>query len=218
MELYFAPFACSMVPRIVADEAGVALDYREVEIYAKRFTASGADYVASAPRAQVPVLVTGDGDALSEVQAIVHLLADLAPERRLLGASPRERYRVLEGLSFAATEIHKRVLYVLGNVEAPAEARSLARAVAPRLFGDLARALGAKPFYAGERFTLADAYLAWTIVVARMFRLDVSPVDGYAARLLEHPSVARAIAVETPLAQASWRRQRELVGEPPWLR
>ena len=44
MELYFSPYACSMAVRIVADEAGVPLTFREVELYTKRFTEGGADY------------------------------------------------------------------------------------------------------------------------------------------------------------------------------
>jgi glutathione S-transferase len=218
MELYFAPYACSMVVRIVADEAGVPLTYREVEIYAKRFTEGGADYLAAAPRGQVPVLVMDDGDTLTEVSAIVQCIADMRPERGLVSTSAHERYRVLEGLNFAATEVHKRLLFVLGSQSSPAEARAYAREVAPRVFGDLARLLGTRPFYAGERFTVADAYFAWTLVMARTFRLDLSAVEAYAARLAERPSVARALEVETPLVQASWRRQRDVVGEPPWLR
>jgi glutathione S-transferase len=218
MELYFAPYACSMVVRIVADEADVPLTYREVEVYAKRFTEGGADYLAAAPRGQVPVLVLDDGDTLTEVSAIVQCIADMSPERGLLGTSPREHYRVLEGLNFAATEVHKRLLFVLGSQFSPSQARAYAREVAPRIFGDLARLVGTRPFYAGERFTIADAYFAWTLVMARTFRLDLSAVEPYAARLVERASVARALAVETPLVQASWRRQKEVVGEPPWLR
>jgi glutathione S-transferase len=218
MELYFAPYACSMAVRIVADEAGVPLTYREVEIYAKRFTESGADYLAAAPRGQVPVLVMDDGETLTEVSAIVECIADMRPERGLLSTSARERYRVLEGVSFAATEVHKRLIFVLGSQSSPSEARAHAREVAPRVFGDLARMLGARPFYAGDRFTVADAYFAWTLVMARLFRLDLSAVEAYAGRLAERPSVARALDVETRLAQASWGRQRDVVGEPPWLR
>jgi glutathione S-transferase len=218
MELYFSPYACSMAVRIVADEAGVPLTYREVELYTKRFTEGGADYLAVNPRGQVPVLVMDGGDTLAEVSAIVHCLADLSPQRSLMGSSERERYRVLEGLNFTATEIHKRLFYVLGTESSPPEARAHARKTAPRVFADLARALGTRPFYAGARFTVADAYLAWAFIMARTFRLDPAPLEGYAARLTAYPAVARALEIETPLALASWGRQRSVVGEPPWLR
>lgn len=218
MELYFSPLACSMVARIVADEAGVALAYREVDLYTKRFTEAGTDYVTEAPRGLVPVLVMDDGERLTEVSAIVHCLAEHASGRNLLGSSARERYRVLEGLSVAATEIHKRVLFVLGSSSSPAEARAHARKLAPRLFEELARSVGTKPFYAGDAFSVADAYLAWAMVVARIFGLELGAVEGYAARLSAVPSVARAVALETPLGQASWRRQRDAVGPAPWAR
>lgn len=218
MELYFAPYACSMAVRIVADAAGVALAYREVDLYAKRFADGGGDYLAVNPRGQVPVLVFDDGDTLVEVGAIVQYLAGMEPQGGLMGASNRERYRVLEGLSFAATEVHKRLLFVLGTQASPKEARAHARETAPTVFTDLARAVGSRPFYAGDRFTVADAYLAWAFIMARTFRLDLAPVEAYAARLAGFPSVARALEIETPLAQASWRRQRSVIGEPPWLR
>ena len=218
MELYFSPLACSMVPRIVADEAAVPLVFREVELYVKRFTAGGTDYLAEAPRGLVPVLVMDDGERLSEVSAIVQFLAERAPERGLLGVGARDRYRVLEGLSTAATEVHKRVLFVLGSATAPAEAKAHAREVAPRIFADLSRSIGVRPFYAGDAFTVADAYFAWAMVVARIFGLELAELEGYAARLFAQPSVARAIALETPLGQASWRRQRDAVGKVPWAR
>lgn len=218
MELYFAPYACSMAVRIVADAAAVALEYREVDLYAKRFADGGGDYLAVNPRGQVPVLLMDDGDAMVEVGAIVQYLAATKPQSRLMGASDRERYRVLEGLSFAATEVHKRLLFVLGTQSSPTEARAHARQTAPTVFADLVRAMGSRPFYAGEHFTVADAYLAWAFIMARTFRLDLSPVETYAVRLAAFPSVACALEIETPLAQASWRRQRSVIGEPPWLR
>lgn len=218
LELYFAPYACSMVVRIVADEAGVALRYRQVEQFAKTFTESGDDYLGVNPRGQVPVLMMDDGETLAEVSAIVQLIAEIGPVRGLVGSSEPERYRVLEGLSFAATEVHKRLLYVVGDRSSPAEARAHARTAAPTVFAELARTLGTRPYYAGERFTLADAYFAWALIVAKTFRLDRSPVAAYAARLTAHPSVARALELETPLARAAWSRQGSAVGQPPWLR
>lgn len=218
MELYFAPYACSMVVRIVAEEAGVELTYREIDLYAKRFADGDGDYLAANPRGQVPVLFVDERDTLVEVSAIVQCIAAKRPECDLMGASERERYKVLEGLSFAATEVHKRLLFVLGTQASPAEAREHARQSAPIVFADLARAQGGRSFYAGESFSVADAYLAWAFIMARTFRLDLTPIGAYAERLASVPSVARALATETPLAQASWRRQRGAIGEAPWLR
>jgi len=216
MELYFAPLACSMVARIVAEEAEVPLTYREVELYVKRFTASGADYLAEVPRGQVPVLVMDDGERLVEVSAIVQCLAASRPA--LVGETPRERYRVLEGLSTAATEVHKRILSIVGSRDAPAEAKAHARASAPSVFRDVARAIGSKPFYAGDRFTVADAYLAWATVIARVFGLELGELEPYAARTATVPSVARALAIEMPLGRASWKRQQKEIGDAPWSR
>src|SRR5690348_13240680 len=143
--LYFAPMACSLAARIVATEEEVALAYRQVELYAKRFTDDGGDYRAAAPRGQVPVLLLADGSALTEVSAVLLYLG-----RRLAGAEGTlERYRVIEGLSFVATELHKQVLAPLGSLQFHDGARQHARAVAPQVIGHVAAVLARRPYFAG---------------------------------------------------------------------
>jgi len=49
MELFFAPLACSLVPRIVATEASIELVYRQVELFERRLTEGGRSYLEEAP-------------------------------------------------------------------------------------------------------------------------------------------------------------------------
>ncbi|MEJ0041947.1 MAG: glutathione S-transferase N-terminal domain-containing protein [Rhizomicrobium sp.] len=83
MKLYYSPGACSLSPHIVAEEAGIALEYERVDIKAHK-TASGEDFYAIAPKGYVPALLLDDGTLLSEGPAVVQYLADLKPGSGLL--------------------------------------------------------------------------------------------------------------------------------------
>ena len=55
MQLYFSPFACSLASHITAREAGVDIQLTSVPLATKR-TAAGEDFLAIAPKGQVPAL------------------------------------------------------------------------------------------------------------------------------------------------------------------
>jgi len=73
-------------------------------------TASGGDYWKINPKGYVPALELDDGQVLTEVAVICQYLADQKPESRL---APRfgtmERYREMEWLNFASSEVHKQI-------------------------------------------------------------------------------------------------------------
>lgn len=212
MELYYAPLACSLVARVVAAEAGLPLELRQIELYAKTLTADGRSYRAIAPLGLVPVLRLPDGALLTELPAVVQYLADLAPERGL--APPwgsLERYRMIEWLSFVATELHKKIVWVHYSREVHEVARAHAFDLAPPVLDHLERSLGGRAFLVGDRFTVADAYLVWALELARIGGLDVSTgrpaLAAYRSALRQRPSVRDAFAAETPEAVAAMARQ-----------
>jgi glutathione S-transferase len=212
MELYYAPLACSLAARIVAKEADVPLALRQVEIYAKTFTDGGDSYLDVAPQGRVPVLQLDDGALLTEVTAVVQYLADVKPDA---GLAPRwgtpDRYRLAEWLSFVATELHKKIVFVLFSRVTPDAAKSHARAEATLVFDHLARHLAARDYLVGDRFTAADAYLVWALQLARIGGLDYaagrSALAAYGKRMRARPAVAELFEEETPLAIAAQTRQ-----------
>jgi len=212
MELYFAPLACSMVARVVATEAGVPLEYKQVELFARTLTDDGSPYQRLTPQGLVPLLVLDDGERLGEVTAIAQLLADLAPERGLLPApGAASRYRVLSWLAWSASELHKRVLWPLANPRAPREAKDFARALSESTFDHLERSLGGREHIATSRFSLADAHLGWALAVAPLLRLELGErpaLRDYAARMAARDSFAAALALELPLLGPALARQR----------
>jgi glutathione S-transferase len=208
MELYYAPLACSLAARIVAGDAGVPLVLRQVEVFAKTLTETGAGYREVAPFALVPALRLDDGALLTEVAAIVQYLADLRPERGLAPAwGTRERYQLIEWLSFTGTELHKKVVWPLYNRGVPEAALGFARQIAPRVLDHVARHLEAREFVVGDRFTAADAYLWWALHLARLAGLDTGALRDYLRRIRERPVVAALLAEEAPAATAALARQ-----------
>jgi glutathione S-transferase len=219
VELYYAPFSCSMAARIVAAEAGIPLEFRQVELFAKTLTESGASYLEISPLGIIPVLRLDDGSLLTEVSAVLQYLADARPESEL---APRwgtmERYRVIEWLSFVGTEIHKKILWVTYNPETPEESKAHARKIAPRVFDHLERHFGrtgAGTHLVGDRFTVADAYLVWALHLLRVAGFDVRPgrpaLEAYGKRVRDRASVKAASELERPLALAAHQRQRDVV-------
>ena len=104
MKLYLSPGACSLADHIALHEAGVDFDRVKVDLKAKR-TEDGRDYNEINPKGSVPAIELDDGQVLTENIAILHWVAELAPELGLPG--PMGHFRLLETLAFISTEIHK---------------------------------------------------------------------------------------------------------------
>lgn len=212
MKLYFAPLGCSLAARIVAVEAGVALDFVEVDFRTKLIPETGSDYRCEAPLGLVPLLSLDDGTQLGEVSAVVRYLADRNPS---VGLTPppgtRQHYDLYEWLSFTATEFHKKVLWPIFNRVGSDDAVEFAHSAAPAVFDHLDRRLGGRDYALGSNFSVADAYLAWALCLCPYAKLDLGErpaLRAYAERVLSRPSVRDAIALETPLAAAASKRRK----------
>jgi glutathione S-transferase len=105
MNLYSAPGFTSLADHIALLEAGIQFEVIKVNIETKQIEGGGR-YTDINPTGYVPALVFDDGEVLTENVAILAWVADRAPE--LAPRGHLGRYRLLEMLSFIATEIHKR--------------------------------------------------------------------------------------------------------------
>ncbi|HXC54643.1 MAG TPA: glutathione transferase GstA [Rhizomicrobium sp.] len=195
MKLYYSPGACSLSPHIVAEEAGIALEYEKVDLKTHK-TASGADFYAINPKGYVPALALDDGSLLSEGPAIVQYLADLKPEADLI---PRNgdvaRYRVLEWLAYINSEMHKTFTPLFGP--SSEEVKADAREKLAKRFAFVDAALAGKDYLTGAQFTVADAYLfvmtSWAI-----FQKIAVPdnVAAFRKRVTARPAVHAAMKAE----------------------
>lgn len=208
MDLYFAPFACSMATRIAFYEAGVEARYIEVDTKTGR-TLAGDDFLAVNPLGQVPVLRTDEGWLLTENAAILQHVAERLPAAGLMPEDGPGRDRLREWLSFVSTELHKAVFTPLLSPGAPEGAKAFARELAGPRFDRLSRHLdGRRPFLL-DRFGVADAYLAVVLIWTRAAGLDPAAwpaVRAWHKAILERPGVARAVREERVLYEAEQAR------------
>jgi glutathione S-transferase len=190
MKLYTAPGFSSFADHIALLEAGIEFDVAKVAIWEKTVD-GGGDYMAVNPTGYVPALEFDDGELLTENVAILTWVADQAP--RLAPGGSLGRYRLIEMLSFIATEIHKRFP---AYFSAPDDAKPAIAEEIGKWLGFVAERLRSSYLF-GERFTVADAYL---FVMARGaaqvgFKLP-APLPAYVERIEERPSVQAALRRE----------------------
>ena len=202
LQLYFSPMACSLASRIALMEAGLEARYTQVNIWDKKVVEDGCDFWSVSAKGAVPVLVKEDGERLTENAAVLQYIADLKPE---LGLAPpagdADRYHLQEWLSFVGTEIHKAFLFPTFWYKDDA-AKAAARERIGQSVSVAAARLAERPFLVGDRFTVADAYLAWSLLLLKRCGVDVanwpSLVD-YLARMQARPQVKAAIDHEMEL-------------------
>src|SRR6478752_4920393 len=202
LQLYFYPMACSLASRIALMEAGIEARYRLAHIWKKKVLDDDSDFLAVSSKGAVPVLVLDNGERLTETAAVLQYIADLRPER---GLAPRpgdpDRYRLQEWLSFIGAEIHKAFLFPTfwykddGSLAKP-------RARITQTLSVPSAHLADREFLVGDRFTVADAHLAWALLLLRPAGVDIAQwpsLSAYLARMQGRPSVRDAIATEMEL-------------------
>lgn len=199
MKLYYAPAYCSQAVHIALREAGVAPQLVQVDTVARR-TADGEDYAAINPRGYVPVLELDDGSRHTEVAALLQYVGDLAPATGLLPpAGSRERFEVLQWLTFISSELHKGFSPWLFHKETVDSTRAAVREKLKLRFGDLEARLAGRAWLAGDRFTVADAYgftiMSWAPMVGMSLAAWPNVTD-WLARVRARPQVQQVLRAE----------------------
>ncbi len=190
MKLYSAPGFTSLADHIALLEAELPFKLVTVDIETKQIEGGGS-YTAINPKGYVPALEFDDGEVLTENVAILAWVADRAPQLAPEGHLGRER--LLEMLSFIATEIHKRFPTYLSLPEGIRE--QTAQEIL-HWFGFAAGRLE-RGYLFGETFTVADPYLfqlAWG--AAQLGFPLPEPLGDYIARIEQRPAVQAALRRE----------------------
>ena len=198
MKLYYSPGACSLAPHIALQEAGVEFTLECVDLRTHR-TAGGAELEAVHGKNYVPILELESGQRLTEGPVILQYLADLNPEAGLIPTTGMARYQVQEWLVFVATELHKPFIPLLASDRTSADWQQWARKRLASRFDWISTELWARSWAAGDRYTIADAYLfavlRWSDSVA--IELSEWPVlRDYLNRIAARPAVRAALAAE----------------------
>jgi len=148
--------------RVFLAEKGVAYD--TIEVLIADAAHQTAAFRQKNPIAQLPVLELDDGRVLRESMAICRYLEELHPEPNLFGADAWERAQIEIGNSQAGPELMLPLAIVFrnthksyeGRIKQSAEFGALMRELVGERFAWLERELAARPYMAGERFTVAD--------------------------------------------------------------
>jgi glutathione S-transferase len=198
MKLYMKPGACSLAPHIALREAGLPFELIKVDLARKR-TEDGRDFLEVNPKGQVPALVLDDGPVLTENAVILQYLADRAPEAGLLPpAGSLARYRTLEWVNLAATELHKGFSPLFRTNTPEAYRQILIETLHARL-ALLDQRLSEGPYLAGDDFTIADAYAFTVARWAKPMGIDLAAwaeLPPYMERVAGRPAVRDALAAE----------------------
>jgi glutathione S-transferase len=198
MKLYYSPGACSLSPHIVSREAGIPLEYEQVDNREKK-TKSGADFWTINPKGYVPVLEIDNGQRLTEGPAIVQYLADQKPASGLMpAAGTLDRYRVQEWLNFVTSELHKSYGPIF-RPTTPDEYKNISKENLGKRFDWLDKQLAGKEYLMGDTFTVADAYLFTVLRWSPRIEIDLAKwpnVKAYVDRVAARPKVQEALKAE----------------------
>ena len=140
-----------------------------------------------------------DGQVLTEVGVICQYLGDQKPQSGLVPKFvTMERYRLMEALNFASSEIHKQ-LGALFNPKLTAEMKEIQLGVIGRRFDALEKLLEGKQFIGGDKFTVADAYLFTVINWTNVHKSDLAKwpnIKAFMARIGARPKVQETMKAE----------------------
>ncbi|WP_437275139.1 glutathione S-transferase family protein [Sorangium sp. So ce375] len=199
MKLYeFAPTRSIRV-RWTLQELGVEFEAIQVNLGAGEHRRP--EFLKINPAGKLPVLVDGDL-VLTESVAIVLYLAEKYPEKGLLPTAPGERAKVNQWLLFAATELEQPLWRIARHKFLYPEDKRLPGDIA--LAGQdfkamaevLAKHMEQRQFVVGDRVTVADFVMAYTLDWANEAHLldDFPTLLAYTERMYARPHAAPRIS------------------------
>lgn len=209
IKLWYSAGACSLVPHVLLHEVGLPFEATAVSV-ADGETLTDA-FARINPKRRVPVLLV-DGSLITEVPAIAAAIADLEPERELLGRSGIERVRVQEWMAWLSGTLHGQgfggVFRPQRFTERPDQhdgVRARGRETIAEAFEAVEAKLGGLHAI-GDAFTAVDPYLLVFYRWGNGIGIDMPRVypryGALARRLVRRPSVQAALTAEGIAAQA----------------
>jgi glutathione S-transferase len=167
--------------RVFLAEKGVAYDTIEVSLAA---SANRTDeFRKKNPLLLLPVLELEDGRVLRESMAISRFMEEQVPEPNLFGVDAWERAQIEQWNRHAELELLFPIAQVFRNThafwqgrikQAPEFGEIMREHVATR-FEWLDQELGGRPFFAGNRFTVADITALCAIDFGKVSNIRLDP-------------------------------------------
>jgi glutathione S-transferase len=196
MKLYYAPGACSLADHIALLEADMKVDLVKVNLKTHTLD-DGRSYRDINPKGYVPAIELDDGELLTENVAILSYIADRYPA--LMSPGPLARYRLLEMLSYLATEVHKAFHPLFDPGASADEKKATGEAAAEKLAFVATQLQG--PYLFGANATVADAYLFVMLLWAAKFKIAIpEPLKALSQHMRSRPTVQAALRREGLIA------------------
>ena len=205
MKLYIADQTCSQAVQIVANEIGLEPELIHYNV-SDRSTSNGEDFAAVNPLQYVPVLELDSGakDRLTETIVILSHLADRHPQAQLApAAGTLERAKLDQLLVFTATEIAQKHIPLMRKLLTQ-EGAEWTRNKLVRAYTQIDERLAKSAFVAGDRFSIADAYV-WATMWHKRSGAEIGHLEhlmAWKARMDAHPSVRKALGDEAAVVAA----------------
>ena len=184
--------------RVYLAEKGISVPVEEVDIVSGQNRQP--EFLKKNPMGGLPVLEFDDGACLPESLAIIEYFEETHPEPPMIGTTPRERARVralervaeLSVLNRVATIFQNTHPFMAGRIKQSADAAETARQQLSAGLKLLDAEIGARPFVAGERPTIADCTLFAALEFADFAPVAIDPscknVERWRAAFKQRPS------------------------------
>ncbi|WP_322991522.1 glutathione S-transferase family protein [Limnohabitans sp.] len=207
LKLYFSPGACSFVPHALLEMSGAEFEPSMVKLY--KGEQNSDDYKAINPRGQVPVLVS-NGQAITQILAIVLHLDQVFPEMGFLPTEPLARAQALSTLAWMNNTVHPTFTHIfmpqkfsdLPEVQASLKPYNiqLFRGMLGELQALVEKAASqGQAWLSGDRFGPLDAY---SLTLTRWGTIaGIAPEEhpvlwAFVQKVASEPAVARVIERE----------------------
>ncbi|HEU4617451.1 MAG TPA: glutathione S-transferase family protein [Gammaproteobacteria bacterium] len=198
MKLYEFPPTRSIRVRWILQELGV--DFEPVRVTLPAGEHRRADFLAINPAGKVPALIDGDL-VLTESAAIALYLGEKYADKGLLPGDLDARAQVYRWMLFAVTELEQPLWRITRHTRLyPEDKRlpadiALAREDFRSMVPVLDAQLRANEFVAGDRFSVADPVVAYTLDWANLLQLldDFPRVTDYMEAMYSRPAAAPRI-------------------------
>jgi len=185
--------------RVFLAEKGVAYDTIEVSIAAAAHQTEA--FRRKNPIALLPVLEMADGKVLRESMAICRYIEELNPEPNLFGTDAWERAQIEQWNRHAELELLWPIAQVfrnshafwLGKIKQSADFGEIMREHVSIRFEWLETELSRRPYFAGDRFTVADITAMCAIDFGKVSKIRLQPethpnLAAWHKRVSERPS------------------------------
>lgn len=207
IHLYMTPGSCSLASHIALAETQLPFDI--TNLGATRGKPFPKEYLHINPKGRVPILDI-DGEYITETPAILTIISNLAPEKKLLGSTSMEQARALEWMVWLCQTVHghafacifqpRRFVGEDATEEVFEIVRAQGRKCAKDNFEFIEEKLEGKSHAVGDRFTLVDVYLfvfyRWGNVLGMGMREKYPNYARLMDEVVKRESVKKTVEVE----------------------